>query len=78
VSVGQQQQNPRLTLTVPVFNHASCVLFLVAGVGKQTALGQIFNPESDPNQYPAKFIQPQGELIWLVDRAASLGLPPSP
>jgi 6-phosphogluconolactonase len=42
------------------------VIFLVAGESKQPALEQIFAPEADENQYPARLIKPQGELFWLL------------
>ncbi|BFM40751.1 6-phosphogluconolactonase [Synechocystis sp. LKSZ1] len=76
VTVGDREGQPRLTLTIPLLNQARCVLFLVAGASKQTALSQIFDPTTDPQAYPARFIQPQGELIWLLDAAAGANLQP--
>ena len=70
VSVGNKDGNPRLTFTAPLINHSRCVLFLVAGAGKQTAVKQIFAPKADEMSYPARLIQPSGELWWLLDRAA--------
>ena len=45
-------------------------MFLVAGENKQPALEQIFAPVADEMNYPARLIQPKGELWWLLDRAA--------
>lgn len=70
VTAGRKDGGPRLTLTVPLINQARCVLFLVAGVNKQEALTQIFATEADEMAYPARLIQPQGEVIWLLDEAA--------
>lgn len=70
VTVGNKDGQPRLTFTIPLINQARCVAFLVAGASKQAALAEIFAPEANANQYPARFIQPQGELIWLLDQAA--------
>ncbi|MGD2180118.1 6-phosphogluconolactonase [Lusitaniella coriacea] len=70
VTIGNKDGQPRITFTIPLINHARCVLFLVAGASKQTALEHILAEEGDPLQYPARFIQPQGELYWLLDRAA--------
>jgi 6-phosphogluconolactonase len=74
VTVGNKDGQPRITFTVPLINRARCVMFLVAGAGKQGALEQIFAPEADALTYPARFIQPQGELWWLLDEAAGQGL----
>ena len=74
VAVGNKDGQPRLTFTVPLINQADCVLFIVAGENKRPALKQIFAPQADPRQYPSRLIKPQGELIWLLDRAAGEGL----
>jgi 6-phosphogluconolactonase len=71
VTVGNKDDQPRLTLTVPVLNQSHCTIFLVAGASKQTALREVFAPNSDALTYPSRLIQPQGgELLWLLDEAA--------
>jgi 6-phosphogluconolactonase len=70
VTVGNKDGQPRLTFTVPLINHARCVVFLVEGENKRSTLKQIFAPEADEMNYPARLIQPQGELWWLLDRSA--------
>ncbi|NET59873.1 MAG: 6-phosphogluconolactonase [Symploca sp. SIO2E6] len=70
VTVGNKDGQPRITFTAPLINQARCVIFLVAGANKQPALAQIFAPEADPLTYPARLIQPQGELWWLLDQSA--------
>jgi 6-phosphogluconolactonase len=70
VTVGNKDGQPRLTFTVPLINHSRCVIFLVTGENKRPALAQIFAPSADEMTYPARLIQPQGELWWLLDRAA--------
>ncbi|AOY80262.1 6-phosphogluconolactonase [Moorena producens JHB] len=70
VTVGNKDGQPRITFTSSLINHANCVMFLVAGAGKRAALAQIFAPEADPQTYPARLIQPQGELWWLLDESA--------
>lgn len=70
VTVGNKDGQPRITFTVPLINQAHCVIFLVAGATKRPALAQIFAPEADAMTYPARFIQPQGELWWLLDESA--------
>jgi 6-phosphogluconolactonase len=70
VTVGSKGGEPRLTLTVPCLNAARCGIFLVSGENKRPALAKIFAPTGDGMAYPARLIQPQGELWWLLDRAA--------
>jgi 6-phosphogluconolactonase len=74
ITVGNKDGQPRITFTAPLINHAHCVLFLVSGAGKRPALAQIFAPEADAMTYPARLIQPQGELWWLLDEAAGQDL----
>ena len=81
VTVGSKEAQPRLTFTVPLINQARCVIFIVSGASKQMAITQVLSPENGlpkPGQshedldetYPARLIQPQGELWWLLDKAA--------
>lgn len=70
VTVGHKNQQPRITLTAPLINQARCVLFLVAGKSKGPALAQIMAPQGSDQEFPARLIQPQGKLFWLVDEAA--------
>jgi 6-phosphogluconolactonase len=70
VTVGNKDGQPRLTFTVPLINHARCVVFVVAGASKRPALKEIFAIEADEMNYPSRLIQPQGELLWLLDQAA--------
>jgi len=62
----------RVTLTAPILNQASMVLFLVAGADKAPALQAVLEGPADPDRLPAQLIQPtSGRLMWLVDRAAA-------
>jgi 6-phosphogluconolactonase len=70
VTVGNKDGQPRITFTYPLLNQARCVIFLVSGESKRPALAEIFAPSGDEMTYPARLIQPQGELWWLLDRAA--------
>ena len=68
----QKLQSHRITMTLPVLNHAECIMFLVSGVGKAQILKQILEGEGQKPQLPAQLIQPrQGKLYWVVDRAAA-------
>ncbi|MEC4892225.1 MAG: 6-phosphogluconolactonase [Oscillatoria sp. PMC 1051.18] len=74
VTVGNKDGEPRLSFTVPLINHARCVIFIVAGANKQTALERVFAPEASELTYPARLIAPTGELWWLLDESAGANL----
>jgi 6-phosphogluconolactonase len=62
----------RITLTLPVLNHAAQVLFLVSGRSKATVLSEIIESEHKRAKYPAGLIYPvHGGLLWLVDHGAA-------
>ncbi|MBC8155007.1 MAG: 6-phosphogluconolactonase [Bacteroidetes bacterium] len=70
-----QQDMYRLTLTAPVVNRASCVLFLVAGPKKAAPLKEVLEGEFQPDKYPSQVIKPtNGDLVWMVDQQAAAGL----
>jgi 6-phosphogluconolactonase len=75
VTVGNKDGQPRITFTAPLINQARCVIFMVAGANKQAALAEIFAESGDEQTYPARLIQSQGELWWLLDQAAGQNLP---
>ncbi len=62
----------RITLTVPVLNHADLVVFLVSGHEKAEALKEVLQGDRQPHRFPAQLIRPDpGNLLWIVDRAAA-------
>lgn len=61
----------RLSLTVPVINQASRVVFLVSGANKASILREVLEGSPDPHRVPACLIRPVGQLVWLVDRDAA-------
>jgi len=61
----------RITLTLPVINHATRVAFVATGSGKAETLSAILdNPEKG---LPAARVRPvaPGQLVWFVDDPAS-------
>jgi len=68
----------RITLTAPVLNSATCVIFLVSGDEKAEMLRAVLHDDFHPDRLPAQLVRPtNGRLLWLVDRAAGRLLPPS-
>jgi 6-phosphogluconolactonase len=70
----EQSGQDRITLTVPVFNHARRIMFLVTGKKKAQRLKEVLRPQPGSEQLPVQAITPiKGMLEWLVDaEAASL------
>lgn len=62
----------RLTLTVPVINHAALVLFLISGESKALVLKEVLEGEYQPQRLPSQFIRPvDGRLLFIVDHMAA-------
>jgi 6-phosphogluconolactonase len=65
----------RITLTLPVLNNAAVVMFLAAGEDKAETLKEVLEGQKPGDQFPSKLVRPtDGQLIWLVDRAAAKAL----
>lgn len=62
----------RITLTLPVLNAARHVLVVAAGAGKAGIVARVF---SAPAGLPAQMLRPvDGDLRWMLDRAAAANL----
>ena len=62
----------RLTLTFPVINNASNIMFLIAGAEKAEALREVLEGERQPDRFPSQKVKPDdGNLLWLVDAQAA-------
>jgi 6-phosphogluconolactonase len=62
----------RITLTAPLLNRASNILFLVAGEEKARVVYQVLRGHYDPGLLPAQLIRPEhGKVIWLLDQTAA-------
>jgi 6-phosphogluconolactonase len=68
VAVSHGRPEVRITLTYPAIESSRHVAFLVEGISKAPVLSAIRAGES---RVPAARVQPVGELIWFVDRAAA-------
>lgn len=70
-----EQSMFRITLTAPVVNNAARVAYIIAGEDKSTAIQHVVTGKYDPSVFPAQVIQPlNGELYWLLDKKAAVGL----
>jgi 6-phosphogluconolactonase len=65
-AVPQGRGEPRISLTYPALESSALILFLVSGAAKRDALAQ-----ARGGLLPAGALKPQGEVLWLVDRAAA-------
>lgn len=62
----------RVTLTLPVLNHARNILFLVTGHSKAKVLAEVMTVKSHRHPYPAARIHPiHGRLLWFIDPESS-------
>ena len=62
----------RLTLTLPVINHAAQIHFFVTGAEKADALRATLEGERDVKKIPAQAVQPiDGRVIWWLDEKAA-------
>ena len=74
VSTKTERKQDRITLTIPVFNHAAQVVFVATGKAKAKRFADVvLRPgnidTSSTTPFPASLIQPRnGSLEWLVDK----------
>lgn len=72
VARGTGSDRARVTLTLPVFNKAKNILWLVSGAKKKSIVQKIFSKNIKRRCLPAEMIQPKsGEVLWLMDQAAA-------
>ncbi|MCZ6801092.1 MAG: 6-phosphogluconolactonase [Nitrospirae bacterium] len=65
-------QTFRITLTPPILNQASQVMFLVSGANKAEILQSVLEGPFIPDQFPSQMIRPTtGSLTWFIDQAAA-------
>jgi len=63
----------RVTFTFPVLNHATDVMFLTDGPNKADMVREILEGNQTP-PFPAQQIEPEGRLVWMLDKAAAAKL----
>lgn len=66
----------RLTLTLPVINHARLLLVTVTGAAKRMRLKEVLATEPGAGPLPAQLLRPVGgRLEWFLDEAAAPAFP---
>jgi 6-phosphogluconolactonase len=65
-AVPEGRGEPRISLTYPAIESSEWIVFLVSGAAKRDALAQ-----ARAGALPAGGIKPQGQVLWLVDKAAA-------
>lgn len=62
----------RVTLTLPVLNHAYNVVFLVTGRDKAGVVREVLGGGEGAGHYPAGIVRPEhGRLVWIMDQEAA-------
>jgi len=62
----------RITMTVPLFNQARNIFFMVTGANKATVLKNVLDGEYRPSKYPAQLVCPEnGYICWFIDHEAA-------
>ncbi|PIQ83668.1 MAG: 6-phosphogluconolactonase [Candidatus Omnitrophica bacterium CG11_big_fil_rev_8_21_14_0_20_63_9] len=71
-TTGGNPNVPRVTLTLPVLNHAKHLVWLVAGAQKASVARDVLEGADRAEELPAQRVRPtHGEAMWLLDRAAA-------
>jgi len=68
-AAGPRPGERRLTLTLPAINAAAGVLFLVTGEDKAGLVAEVL--AGGRSDLPVARVRPDGEVHWLLDRAAA-------
>lgn len=61
----------RVTMTYPFLNKSQKVLILAGGANKAARVAEVLESPKDPQRLPIQGIEPQGQLVWLLDAAAA-------
>jgi 6-phosphogluconolactonase len=60
----------RVTVTLPLINAARTVMFVVSGPDKASIVRVVQHRQGE-DALPAQLVQPDGELLWMLDRDAA-------
>lgn len=72
----EKLNSTRLTLTLPVINHAGRILLTVTGAAKRNRLKEVLSTEPGAGPLPVQLLRPvRGRLEWFLDEAAAPAFP---
>ena len=75
VAIHPVTRQKRITLTLPVINHAERISFLVSGQNKSVMVRKILYDETAQSKYPAAMVQSgKTSVEWYLDKDAAYGL----
>ena len=66
----------RVSLTLPVINHARHIMFLATGEAKADVIWCYYVRECDQQPMPVQLIEPRDSVEWFVDQPAARLIPP--
>lgn len=67
----------RISLTLPVINHAAVIAFLVADERKRAIVSRVVRHPDESGELPAQRVRPVGgKLLWFLDEAVAAGIRP--
>src|SRR5579862_1897899 len=70
--VARAKPPQRLTLTLPVLNRARNTFFLVAGADKRQIISALRSQSTEDSPvYPVARVQPDGPVLWFLDKGAA-------
>lgn len=65
-------EEPRITMTLPVINHAQNIIFMASGIEKSHVVQMVLEPETGLPLLPAQLVSPDpGVISWYVDKLAA-------
>jgi 6-phosphogluconolactonase len=66
---------PRISMTPPLINRSSVVLFITYGLEKAAAVHEVLEGTAKSEVVPARIVKPdRGEVFWFIDKEAATGL----
>lgn len=72
VAIHPQTEQRRITLTLPVLNHAKRITFLVSGPSKAQVVRKILVLANTQTDFPASLVNPvSGKCKWFIDKDAA-------
>lgn len=67
-NLAPNEPRQRLTLSLPVLNHARCIMFIINGAGKSSVLSQLntTDPKGSEHPLPIQLVKPATPSQWFI------------